>query len=54
MDRSYWQRVLQEAEAELDGTRMRTAVNEAAKKFQRAKAELKALEDLPAKPARPD
>ena len=44
MDRSYWQRKLQEAEAELDAARMRTQVNEAAKKLQRAKAELNRLE----------
>ena len=48
MDRSYWQRKLQEAEAELDAARTRTEVNAAAKKLQRAKAELRALEDVPA------
>jgi hypothetical protein len=37
--------VLQEAEAKLDAARTRTEVNEAAKRFQRAKGELKALED---------
>ena len=36
MDRSYWQRKLQEADAELDAARTRTQVNEAAKKLQRA------------------
>jgi hypothetical protein len=44
MDRSYWQRVLQEAEAALDAARTRSAVNEAAKRYQQAKAELKRLE----------
>ena len=38
------QRKLQEAEAELDAARTRTQVNEAAKRLQRAKAELKRLE----------
>ena len=44
MDRRYWQRKLQVAEAELDAARTRTQVNEAAKKLQYAKAELKRLE----------
>ena len=50
MDRSYWQRKLQEAEAELDGARTRTQVNEAAKKLQYAKAQLKAREEPAKKP----
>jgi len=37
---------LRQAEQELDAARIRTALNEAASKFQRAKAELKALEQL--------
>ena len=48
MDRAYWQTALREAEAELDAARTCTEVNAAAKTFQRAKAELKALEDMPA------
>ena len=44
MDRRYWQRKLQVAEAELDAARTRTQVNEAAKKLQYAKARLGALE----------
>jgi hypothetical protein len=52
MDRAYWQKELREAEAELDAAKSLTAVKAAAKKLQRAKAELKALEDEPAKPAK--
>jgi hypothetical protein len=40
----YWTKALREAEAELEAARTRTAVNTAAKKLQRAKAELRALE----------
>jgi hypothetical protein len=50
MDRSYWQRKLQEAEQELDAATTRRAINAAAKKLQRAKRELKRLEAKP--PAR--
>ena len=45
MDRGYWQRKLQEADAGLDAARTRTQVNEAAKKLQYAKAQLRALEE---------
>jgi hypothetical protein len=54
MDRAYWQKVLREAEAELEAAKMPSAVNAAAKRLQRAKAELKALEGAPAeRPKRP-
>jgi hypothetical protein len=43
-DLEYWRRRLSEAVAELDAARSRTAVNAAASKVQRVKAELKALE----------
>jgi hypothetical protein len=43
-DRDYWTRELREAEAELDAATRRSDVNAAAKRLQRAKAELKALE----------
>ena len=49
MDRDYWTKALREAERKLEAATTRTAVNTAAKKLQRAKAELKALEDVPAK-----
>jgi hypothetical protein len=42
MDRR-WTKELRQAEAELDAARTRTAVNDAASKLQRAKAELKRL-----------
>jgi hypothetical protein len=48
MDREYWTKRLREAEAELAAARKRSDVNAAAKKLQRAKAKLKALEDVPA------
>jgi hypothetical protein len=44
---AYWTKELQETEAELEAAKMLTAVKAAAKKLQRAKAELKALEDVP-------
>jgi hypothetical protein len=44
MDRDHWTRALREAERELDAATTRSAVNAAAKKLQRAKAALKALE----------
>ena len=50
MDRDYWTNKLREAEAELDAARTRTQVNEAAKKLQYARAQLRAPEE-PAKPA---
>jgi hypothetical protein len=44
MDLKFWQKVLREAERELDAATTRTALDAAAKKFMRAKAELKRLE----------
>lgn len=44
MDRAYWQRQLEEAERELDAAKGRVALNAAAKKLQRARAELKRLD----------
>jgi hypothetical protein len=44
MDRAYWTKAIREAEQELEAATTLTAVNAAAKKLQRAKAELKALE----------
>jgi hypothetical protein len=44
MDLKFWQKALREAERELDAATTRTALNAAAKKLQRAKAELKQLE----------
>jgi len=46
MDRACWTKALQEAE--LEAAKTLTAVKAAAKKLQRAKAELKALEGEPA------
>jgi hypothetical protein len=43
-DREYWTRKLQEAERELEAATTRSDVNAAAKRLQRAKAELKRLE----------
>jgi hypothetical protein len=43
-DRAYWTRALQEAERALDAARGRTAVNAAAKRLMRVKAELRELE----------
>jgi hypothetical protein len=40
----FWTRKLREAEAELDAAKTRTALDAAAKKLQRARAALKALE----------
>jgi hypothetical protein len=48
VNRDYWIKQLREAEAELEAATTRTAVNAAAKKLQRAKAELKALEEMAA------
>jgi hypothetical protein len=44
MDREYWQKALREAKRELDAATRRSDVDAAAKKLQRAKAALKALE----------
>jgi hypothetical protein len=43
MNRAHWTKQLEEAERELDAARTLTALNAAAKKLQRARAELKAL-----------
>jgi hypothetical protein len=40
VDHAYWTKALQEAERELEAATTRTAVNAAAKKLQRARAEL--------------
>jgi hypothetical protein len=48
MDRAYWQKVLREAEGELEAARKPTEVKAAAKRLQRAKAELRTLEETPA------
>jgi hypothetical protein len=44
MDRAYWQKALADAEAELEATKALTAAKAAAKRLQRAKAELKEFE----------
>jgi hypothetical protein len=44
-DLTYWTEKLRQAEQELDAARTRTAVDEAAKRYQRAKAELRSLKD---------
>ena len=44
MDLKFWQKVLREAERELDAATTRTALDAAAKKLMRAKAELKRLQ----------
>jgi hypothetical protein len=51
-DRAYWQKELREAEAELDAARKPTEIGAAATRLQRARAELKALESEPEKPAK--
>jgi hypothetical protein len=43
-DVQFWTRKLREAEAELDAAKTRSALDTAAKKLQRARAALKALE----------
>jgi hypothetical protein len=48
----FWTRKLREAEAELDAAKTRTALDAAAKKLQRARAALKALEAGQAQPYR--
>jgi hypothetical protein len=48
MDRDYWTKQLNRAEQELEAATRLADLNEAAKKLQRAKAELKALEAEPA------
>ena len=49
MNREYWTKELQEAERELDAAKGRTALNVAASRLQRARAELKRLEAESAK-----
>ena len=44
MNLKFWQKALREAERELDAATTRTALDAAAKKLMRAKAELKHLE----------
>jgi hypothetical protein len=43
-DRDYWQKQLRQAEQEFAAARRRTELNAAAKRLQRAKAAVKALE----------
>jgi hypothetical protein len=50
--REAWDR-LRAAEQKLDAARTRSALSAAAKKLQRAKAELKALEAEPEEPPKP-
>jgi hypothetical protein len=57
MDREYWQKQVREVERELEAATRRSDVDAAAKKLQRAKAALKALEtkpglDQPGQPSR--
>jgi hypothetical protein len=51
-DLTYWTNKLREAEAELDAAKTRSQVDEAASRYQRAKAELRALEQAAKKPSR--
>jgi hypothetical protein len=51
-DLTYWTNKLREAEAELDAAKTRSQVDEAASRYQRAKAELRALEHAAKKPRR--
>ena len=44
MDLKFWKKALREAEREVDGGTTRTTLDAAAKKFMRAKAELKRLQ----------
>jgi hypothetical protein len=50
MDLKLWKKALPEAECDLDAATTRTALDAAAKKFMRAKTELKQLEAEPANP----
>ena len=53
MDRDYWTKALREAERELAASTRRSDVDAAARRVQRAKAALKALETArPKRPAR--
>jgi hypothetical protein len=52
MDRDDWANALREAGAELEAAKTLTADNAAAKKLQRAKAELKELEETAERPKR--
>ena len=53
MDRDYWTKALREAERELEAATRRSDVDAAARRVQRAKAALKALEAGTARPKRP-
>jgi hypothetical protein len=44
MDLKFWKKALREAERELDAATTRTALDAAAKRLMRAKAELKRLQ----------
>jgi hypothetical protein len=50
-DLTYWTEKLRQAEQELDAARARTALDEAASRYQRAKAEVRTLEKM-ANPAK--
>ena len=53
-DRAYWTRALQKAGRKLDAAKGRTAVNAAARKLQRERAELKRLDESePSKEPKP-
>jgi hypothetical protein len=53
-ERDYWTRELRETERELDAATRRSDVNAAAKRLQRAKAQLKRLEaEAAERPKRP-
>jgi hypothetical protein len=52
-DLTYWTEKLRQAEQELDAARTRTALDEAASRYQRAKAELRALKQSTKTPKRP-
>jgi hypothetical protein len=46
-DARYWERLLKDAERELDAAITLADLNEAAKRYRRIKAELKRLEEAP-------
>jgi hypothetical protein len=53
MDHKFWKKALREAQRELDAAITRTALDAAAKKLMRAKAELKRLQaEAPSRVAR--
>jgi hypothetical protein len=54
MDQSYWQRVVEEAEEELQAATKPSDVNTAARKLQRARAELRWLGRKPDERSKPE